>query len=232
MTIPIVIINYNSLTFLKSFISQIYYLTDHIIILDNCSTYPPLLEYYDSLENENDNIKITIHRFSENFGHKVYDMKSELLPDIYFLSDPDLKLPNISRRQLQYFLILSETFGAHKVGCALDLDDSHLFIQGSYGELFMDCERRYYERRISNDMGLELFEAPIDTTFCLVNRNIYNDFHIRIGGDYKAKHLPWYRDYLKDNIPMSELQYWAKHNISSSILEHLSISELGIRKEE
>lgn len=231
MTIPIVIINYNSLTFLKSFVFQIHDLTDHIIILDNCSTYPPLLEYYESLKDD-ENVKFTIHRFSENFGHKVYYMKSELLPSIYFLSDPDLKLPDISREELQNnFLNVSERFNAHKVGCALDLDDCDRFIKGSYGQLFMSCETGYYKNKINNDMGLELYTAPIDTTFCLVNQNISNDFHIRIGGDYKAKHLPWYQDYLKHNIPMAELQYWAKHNISSSILEHLSKSDLGIHEE-
>ena len=112
--IPIVIINYNSLTFLKSFISQIYDLTDHIIILDNCSTYPLLLEYYNFLEDD-EHVKFTIHRLNENFGHKVYYMKSELLPSIYFLSDPDLKLPNLSREQFQIdFLKISKKFFIEK----------------------------------------------------------------------------------------------------------------------
>lgn len=232
MTIPIVVINYNSLTFMKRFLSQIMGLTDHIIIMDNCSTYPPLLEYYGFLESDEETkSKVTVHRFNENFGHNVYSIKAELLPDEYFLSDPDLELPGLSRGDLEMFLKVSETFGAGKVGCALDIEDHHLFIPGAYRDLFMNFERGYYTSPIPNEMGLELYDAPIDTTFCFVNRKAsVATKHIRLGGRYRARHLPWYQHYLRDNIPMDELQYWCSHNISSSILEHVSEVELGIEK--
>lgn len=230
MTFPIVIINYNTLTFLKNFLKQIhmYGLTDHIIILDNHSSYPLLLEYYDELSNTN-YIKYTIHRLEKNYGHRVYYEHPDLLPDQYILSDPDLELSNkMSKTVIDSFFEISNKYQAHKVGCALDLEDYDYFIKGPYRDLFMSIENTYYQNQIENDLGFELFHAPIDTTFCFVNNKIKNNLHIRVGGDLKAKHLPWYEDYLRNFIPKTELEFWVKHNISSSILEHINVSSLGL----
>jgi hypothetical protein len=59
----------------------------------------------------------------------------------------------------------------------------------------------------------------MDTTFCLINYNYLKENKIRIAGDFTAKHLPWYKNFLKNNIPEDELEYWKDGNNSSSILE-------------
>ena len=46
-SVPIFIINYNRLSYIEKFVSQLeMYGFTNINIIDNCSTYPPLLEYY------------------------------------------------------------------------------------------------------------------------------------------------------------------------------------------
>jgi hypothetical protein len=187
------------------------------------------LEYYDELEATSFMPVFTIHRMRANYGHQVYYSHAQLLPPRYFLTDPDLQFPSpFSASDLEVMMRLSDKYSAHKVGTALDLSDSHRFIQGPYRELFMNCEKTYYDSPIENDDGLEMYFAPIDTTFCLVNCEYSNGPHIRIAGRYTAKHLPWYRDYLKEHVPMEELKFWVRNNISSSILMYLTPEELGI----
>ena len=56
-----------------------------------------------------------------------------------------------------------------------------------------DWEIQFWQNKINNPT-YELYNSAIDTTFCLINKNyIYNNFNIRIAGDFKAKHLPWYK---------------------------------------
>ena len=102
-TIPIVIIGYNNLTFIKNFIKQIYDLTTQIIIVDNCSTYSVQHEWYNLINDS----KIKIIKMDKNYGHRVtYTHKEQLgLPDIFVLSDPDLQLnPNMPSNVLDILL--------------------------------------------------------------------------------------------------------------------------------
>ena len=81
--IPIVIIAWNSYTFVKSFVSFLKLLpTNDIIILDNNSTYPKLHKYYDAIERKlGDRIKII--RLQKNYGNEVYLTRKDLLPNVY-----------------------------------------------------------------------------------------------------------------------------------------------------
>jgi hypothetical protein len=120
---------------------------------------------------------------------------------------------------------LSLEFKASRVGVALDISDHDKFIKGSYGEMVYNIESGYYKEIIPHEK-FEIYKAPTDTTFCLINRNHPYGIQIRIGGNFIAKHLPWYENYLKDNIPKDELKIWVINNKSSSILEHIDISKL------
>ena len=83
------------------------------------------------------------------------------------------------------------------------------------------------ERQIHPNLEFILYNAPLDTTFCLINNTVSgypND--IRVSGNFTAKHLPWYNDYLKTNIPKEELVVWVKNNKSSSILKYIDINNL------
>jgi hypothetical protein len=226
--IPLVIIAYNNLTFVKKFIEQTINLTKKIIILDNKSEYNPLFEYYKYLE-ETYNNKFDIRRLTENYGHMIYRILGHTLPEIYVLSDPDLQLnPYMPNDCFDKLLYISNKYKSNKVGVALDISDYHDFIKGPYGDLIFKIESSYYvNTNVIPDSEFKLFNAPIDTTFCLINNTVSGHHsNIRVGGNFTAKHLPWYQDYLKIHIPKEELVVWIKNNKSSSILEHIDINNL------
>jgi hypothetical protein len=221
--IPIIIIAWNNLTFVKSFLNQIKKFNHPIIILDNNSSYLPLLNFYKILTNDP---TIKVIYMDKNYGHLVYKTFANILPDIFILSDPDLllnhKMPSDAIKQL---LDISNKYKASRVGLALDLSDACNFIKGDYGKLVYNIESTYYRKPIE-DSHYELYKAPIDTTFCLINKKIESDLQIRVGGDFTAKHLPWYHGYLKENIPKDELKEWIKNNKSSSILDYIDKEDL------
>lgn len=226
-TIPIVIIAYNNLTFVKSFVEQCRRLTNKIIILDNNSEYEKQLQYYDNLKD------VEVRRLKQNYGHNVYEILADTLPSIYILSDPDLLLnPEMPNDINSILLNLSEKHQSNKVGLSLDISDSDKFIKNGYGDLVYSIESKYYQTQIPSDKYI-LYKANTDTTYCLINRNYKShENNLRISGlvgketCFVAKHLPWYNNYLKDNVPKDELKVWIKNNKSSSILQYINIAEL------
>ena len=55
-----------------------------------------------------------------------------------------------------------------------------------------ESQKQYWVNKIENN-NYELYFSPLDTTFCLFNKN-YTEQDIRIAGDFTMKHLPWYID--------------------------------------
>lgn len=218
--IPIVTIGYNNLHFLKNFIQQLKSIKNNIIILDNKSTYGPMFDYYKEIKKELGS-KIEIRLLDKNYGSNVCFKLSHTLPKIYILSDCDLQLnPRMPRNVSDILYKLSNKHKAYKVGLALDLSDKEKFLECSNytkGQTIYEWEKKYWANPIQ-DENYELYNAEIDTTFCLINNNYTEGIHIRIAGDFTAKHLPWYKNYIKNNIPEDELKSWKKGNNSSSIL--------------
>jgi hypothetical protein len=224
-TLPIVVIAWNNLFFVKRFIAQLLRLPNPIIILDNNSEYTPLLDYYGSIKQEIGD-RIDIRRLDQNYGHKVYQILGHTLPDVYILSDPDLQLnQDMPINVGEQLLRISNRYRSGRIGLALDISDHAKFIDGSYGRLVYSIESGYYRTALP-DPEYQLYRAPTDTTFCLINRMYNESIVIRVGGVFTAKHLPWYNNYLKENIPKDELAVWIKNNKSSSILGYINANEL------
>jgi hypothetical protein len=231
--IPIVLICWNNLTFVRNMVNQIKKYEQPIILLDNNSNYQPLIDYYDEIKNELQD-KIEIRRYDTNHGHKVYLKMKDTLPDIYILSDPDLELnKNMPFNFVEILLSLSNKYKVYKVGLALDISDSEKFIPCDnyfHGYNIQDWEGQYWrdDRKLENDENYQVYDSSVDTTFCLIN-NKYLDYSdpqwaeykgIRVAGDFTVKHLPWYNNYIEDNIPEDELNNWKSNNISTSLLEN------------
>ena len=225
--IPIVVISWNSLTFIKNFINQIKKLPNDIIILDNNSSYPALHKYYDILKNELGD-KINIKQLKENYGHEVYLKRRDLLPDIYILSDPDLQLnPKMPLNVSDILYCISNKYNIFKVGLCLDISD-HINFEETKNYMAPNTtikkwESQFWKKQIKNDI-YELYDADIDTTFSLVNWHYYNENKykgIRIGNNFTAKHLPWYKNYYENNFTKEELYYLKKNNKSSTIIKLL-----------
>lgn len=89
LDIPIYIIAYNNVTHVKSMINQLEKYTNNIVILDNKSTFPPMIEYLHSLHG-----KYSIYYMGGNYGHGVFfeDPIWNNPGDYMIITDPDLEL--------------------------------------------------------------------------------------------------------------------------------------------
>lgn len=193
--IPIIINNYNRLTTLISLLESLEkrgYTNIHI--LDNKSSYPPLLEFYKTINN-----KFKVHFLKKNYGYKALwrsGMWINFVGRYFCYTDSDLKIiDECPDNFLQYFSsILQKYPEVHKVGFSLCIDG----LPDCYSKKneVIEWEKKFYQNTKSDN----LFIAPIDTTFAL-----YRPFSkrgerdgsvemIRIGFPYQCLHLPWYND--------------------------------------
>jgi hypothetical protein len=199
--VPIIIICYNNHRYVENTLVQIskinidYY--KDIIILNNASTCIDTIEYLK-------NVKVTVYNNPRNLGPWItWDNNNHIynvLPDKFILTDPDLKLnKNIPSNFVEILATLSDKYKTTKIGFALDISDHDKFhTTTSYMANLTICEweKQFWENRIE-DAEYELYNADIDTTFCLINKNNIlngNDLKIRVAGDFTAKHIPWYID--------------------------------------
>ena len=121
--IPILIPVFNSVTYLKNMVSQLRrYGFEEIVVIDNASTFPPLLEYLSQSSPD-----LSVIRLEENQGpHNVFlDAKNLFsLPDYFCITDPDLELnPSLPDDFVYELISLTEAHRVGKAGLALDLSD-------------------------------------------------------------------------------------------------------------
>ncbi|WP_298894206.1 glycosyltransferase family 2 protein [uncultured Psychroserpens sp.] len=202
--IPIFINNYNRLPTILKLIEALEkrgYTNIHI--LDNQSTYPPLLEYYK-------NTPYKVHFLEKNFGSKAF-WKSGLwlkfVTSYYVYTDPDVvPIEDCPDDFLEYFYSLLKKYPkAHKVGFSLKIDD----LPDTYinKEKVIEWESRYHKETIEDNV----FIAAIDTTFALyrpfskLGQRDHRTLTLRTGIPYQARHLPWYID--NENLDDEELFY-------------------------
>lgn len=189
--IPIIINNFNRLEMLKVLINGLEtrgYRNIHII--DNKSTYPPLLEYYTTLS-------YPVYMLNKNVGHLALwqtGIFKQFKNSYYAYTDSDLEiLPDCPDNFIEKFILLLQKYPqALKVGfsiCINDLPDHY-----KLKEKVIEWENVFWKEEIEPN----IFKALIDTTFAVykpyfVGEPIDPDcFCIRTGSPYSVKHLPWY----------------------------------------
>lgn len=224
--IPIFIICWNQYTYVKSMVEQLQKLNldTKIFIIDNKSTYEPLVKYLANINGKNG---VEILYQPENYGHTVYERPDiyERGGDMYIVTDPDLTLnPNMPKNFREIMAKISETHKANKVGVALDITnniDVSKKLDGKPGTTFATNEAKYWTDSI-NDPKYKLYRAPIDSTFALINKKYRMlgsmENSIRIGGDFTAVHRPWTINYEKDLLP-GEIDFYLnnKNNKSTTL---------------
>lgn len=214
--IPAVIIGFNQPTYIRNMVKQLEKYTHDIVILDNNSDSPSLLDYY---ENE---YKYTLLSMGYNYGHWVYLHKKakKLVGDLYLLTDPDIQLnPHLPDDFIEKLHEISNDLSAHRLGCALEIDSEDIRedIIAAGGMSIKDWESQHWIKRVDypKDPSLEIYEAGVDTTFCLLNQKYYTDNRYRIAGDYTCKHLPWYKNF-EQKLEEGELEHYQKNNNSTT----------------
>lgn len=119
-----------------------------------------------------------------------------LLPNYFVVTDPDLQLNlNLPRDFLEQLLKLSTLYQTYKIGMALDISEPNLmFNYPDYacGKSIVEHETQFWSTKLENN-EYDLYVAEIDTTFALYNKSVpENGPKIRVGGNFTARHLPWY----------------------------------------
>lgn len=200
---PIFILNFNQVSFLSK---QIAWLLRagyrDLTVIDNNSTYPPLLRYYDDMTSSG---TIRLVRRPGNDGKgAVWDEHLRELdrPFVFTSSDvvPDDCCPvDVVARLAAH---LRDNPQILKAGLGLRIDDLPATYRHRREVLLW--ERQHW--RVPAAPGL--FLAPIDTTFALYRRG--SEFAIqpavRTGWPYLARHEPWYAD---SAHPSEEARYYA-----------------------
>lgn len=218
-SVPIIIINYNQLDGLRDLIT---FLTErkfkNIIVIDNKSDYPPLLEYYQQISNQ-----IEICYCKSNEGHMVLwnrkDLYDKYCTDYFVMTDPDI-LPqkNIPYNFLRFLKVLLDHYKVTKVGLSLRIDDIDLSIFRNKNVILH--ETQFWE----NEIMPNIYLAPIDTTFALyaktaiTRENFYEG--IRVAGKFTARHGGWYVD--PKNLTSEQEYYLQTANISSTLKNELN----------
>jgi hypothetical protein len=188
-----------------------------VILLDNASTYPPLLAYYHDLATE---ARVIVVQLGSNLGHTAL-WTSGLLDRLgwtagsFVYTDPDvLPDPDCPRDFLQHFAaILEQHPAAKKAGFGLRIDDLPLCYR--FRAEVQDWEAQFWEVPLAEGQYL----APIDTTFALYRGgtawtaqtiSAAKIHAIRTGFPYIARHLDWYMD---TEHPTDEQLYYRAHAI-------------------
>lgn len=179
----------------------------NITLINNASTYPPLLEFLGQTTYR-------VINLDKNLGHTALWQLPELLDIIsanwFVYTDPDVipthDAPATAVGDFYNFLLNNQRY--LKAGCALSIDDlpDHYHLKADV----LRWEQQYYAQRVSAD----IFIADIDTTLALHRPGTEYCYGpaARFAGKYKARHLPWYANSLE---PTAEEVYYREHALSA-----------------
>lgn len=193
-SIPILLNNFNRLEPLRELVSWLQSLETpvSVIILDNKSTFPPLLEYYASLKNSP--VQVIMMGFnSGRFGLMHYFKKLRKY-DKVVISDCDLvPYADTPRDTLLHLSALLDKYPEYNhVGVSLEIRD----IPDTYPlkPLVLAWEKKFWPP-IAKEVNNEAYAANVDTTFSMWRTNATLSPltpALRTKAPYRLKHLDWY----------------------------------------
>jgi hypothetical protein len=218
--IPIVILNKDRLVPTKMLVESLhkkgYY---NITIIDNQSTYPLLLEWYANskldvfynnvAETKFDNGTFAVLAGKASYAPGVKHPKfSKIVEDYYIFTDSDvIPIDEIPDDFVEKIIQIHKKYNnsKHKIGLGLKLDDlpKHQIL----AQDALQKEAPYWDGKIEED-GFELYPHPVDTTFAIYTPQSVPGWGancFRMGGNYMARHIPWYYDI--NNMPEDEIYY-------------------------
>ena len=153
---------------------------ERIVLLDNDSAWPPLLEYLKETPH-------TVHRFGENLGSQSL-WRAGMVPDERFVfTDPDIvPIEDCPFDAVAHLASLLDEYPEHrKAGLGLYLDDLPRSLP------CLEWERSLVSPLRQVDNGV--FDSMIDTTFALYEPgSVFGLAALRTGHPYQARHVSWY----------------------------------------
>lgn len=205
---------FNQLTWPKRMAEQCAALGLEVVLLDNGSTYPPLLEWYKECPFE-------IVRNRRNLGCYGFFRSGMNLSqqEPYVVSDSDLDLSGVPADVINRLLLALDKFPTvAKAGLSLQIDD--LPDHNQFKEAIVKWESKFWtESKRREHEGVAMYVGEIGATFALYDpkrNDILNSgssgFYpaIRLDKPYMARHEPWYLDLSPDTISDELLYYYLR----------------------
>lgn len=209
---PVYVNTFNRLTTTKRLCEQIAALDNAVpIIVDNASTWEPLLDWYKDCPFE-------VVRLTENYGHHApwrVGVTARPNSGVYCVTDCDLDLGGVP---LDLMDVLREPLSSWrnppiKSGVALRINDLP-----PWQTQVKAWESRFWR----NPVGGFRFWAPIDTTLAMYRANtpvriatkVAGIRAVRAAGPYTARHMPWYLN--PTELDEENRNYFATANDSNS----------------
>lgn len=169
-----------------------------IVIIDNGSTYPPLLEYYRRFTARRPRGQgVEVHFALRNLGPNAPWAARQYLglapPSMRFVvTDPDVvPAPECPLDLVRQLHATADYYRGAKVGPALRIDN----LPDSYARKreVLAWEKQFWTRRACGNC----FQADIDTTFALYGADSPRwppQPQYRLDWPYVIEHVPWYED--------------------------------------
>lgn len=212
--IPVYICNRNNLD--RGFRRLVTWLLDHgmhhVNIVDNRSTYQPLLDFYEEMKD-----RITVQVQEKNIGPRGWwelgNHQNIMTPYIY--TDCDVVPADICPEDVieQMLALLRKQETGRKVGIGLRIDN--LPDHYSKKELVVLWESRFWHAHLKDQVNNEYadtgraFNANVDTTFALYHpQQPFTYTALRMDTPYVFEHVPWYAD---DSNLTEEDRYYKEH---------------------
>ena len=224
---PVIVVSYNNGVYVKNMVNQLKKYDIKPIIIDNNSTDEETRSILKELER--DAYVIYSHK---NFGHLVGVLTpvQDVLPKYFAYTDPDLELnKNLPKNFLDVLKELTDKYEVYKAGFALELLDEPIvdaFMDDKFTGIpqmqikkvkLINWVKRHWRFKLEHP-SLEIYRAPVDTTFAVYNKdNFLDDFYdgIRVSGDFGAVHLPWYPH--RELMSKKQREIYLQNNNSSTL---------------
>lgn len=212
--VPVLVPCFNNPTYSAMMLEQLWQVGFRDIrFIDNASTNPDMLDW---LRKEDG--RRAVVQLESNIGPRASILTQNALPRHYCITDPDIAFnPNLPSDFLSQLQSVTHRHVVGKAGFALDLSRRHLFPAKTFpydGREYTvtEWEEAFWQQPLSFTPGGDrIFEAPLDTTFCLVDQKYFapeNPLNaVRVAGRFTAIHMPWERSVA---LKQSEVSIYAE----------------------
>lgn len=188
---------FNLLTWPKKLADNLSDIGCEVILIDNKSTYGPLLEWYKLCPYK-------IHFLNENLLSTAFWRSglNEIYNDeFYIVTDPDIDISEIPKNFIDILLngLLKYPL-INKAGLSLEIND---LPNNNMAHKVIQHETKFWQEK--NEIGF--YKADIGATLAIYEKGRKANFldAIRSPRPYTAKHIPWY---LTENDLNEELRYY------------------------
>lgn len=193
--VPVLINNFNRLELLKKQIDWLLSLEDKvsIVIIDNLSTYPPLLDFYEKIDHPL--VQVVYLNFNswrkgaEYIGqNKLKDFKKYIITDSDLLPYPDTPKDLVSHLSL----LMDKYPEYNHIGTSLEIND--IPDKHPMKAMVINFESNYWPP-IAKELNNEVYDAKIDSTFAMYRSHskvLKTHPALRTKRPYTLKHIDWY----------------------------------------